>query len=238
VLTAKVPEVAPWQCPVCEILEQPYLRRLEKTWLDGKLTRDIRRAVSRKLARAHGDMTPTLALFSVDKHVDVCLRNRHRSRYARVGEQFNMLWEALHTAHKVYLNSPDMFNAQGYSNLVKQLRGLMADLDKVQNASELGEDLTRLAINPLIRALTNTLIAEAGRLKEDLTQYVDEDRVEKMVNGMVRRIATPFKRAAQSTHDQILDILSARDKNRASAVRGGPAKKRSTGKKTPLRVVK
>jgi hypothetical protein len=131
-----------------------------------------------------------------------------------------------------------MFSATSYAGFVKQLRGLLADLDKVQNAAELGEDLTRLAINPLVRSLTNSIISEMGRLKEELGQHVPESVSERLTNEVVTRIATPFKRAAQQAGEELESALAARDKNRVSAVAGKKAMKRSTGKKTPLRVVK
>lgn len=237
-------EVPPWRCPICDLLPESLLSKVEVTWAEGRLDRPRRIGLARRLIGAgfdkHGDppQQRQRALMAVDRHVDVCLLNQHRSRYARVSEQFDMLWEALHTAHRVYLAAPDMFSATSYAGFVKQLRGLLQDLDKVQNAHELGEDLTRLAVNPLVRSLTNTIISEAGRLKEDLTQHVDEDITERLVNGFITRIAPQFKRSAELAHEEIENALAARDKNRVAAVSGKKAMKRSTGKKTPLRLVK
>jgi hypothetical protein len=214
---------------------------VEVTWAEGKLDHPRKLSLARYLLKRSPSpdaQSVAGAVEVIDRHVDVCLQNQHRSRYARVAEQFNMLWEALHTAHRVYVSSPDMFSATSYAGFVKQLRGLLADLDKVQNAAELGEDLTRLAINPLVRSLTNTLISEMGRLKEELGQHVPESVAERLTNEAVTRIATPFKRAAQTAGEEIESALAARDKNRVSAVAGKKAMKRSTGKKTPLRVVK
>lgn len=234
-------EVPPWRCPLCDLLPEKVLRRVEVTWAEGRLDHPRKLSLARYLLRKHANAdahTVAGAMEAIDRHVDVCLQNANRSRYARVAEQFNMLWEALHVAHRVYVGSPDMFSATSYAGFVKQLRGLMADLDKVQNAAELGEDLTRLAINPLVRTLTNTIISEMGRLKEELSQHVPETVADRMTNEVVARIATPFTRAAHTAGEEIEATLAARDKNRVAAVSGRKAMKRSTGKKTPLRVVK
>ena len=232
-------EVPPWRCPVCDLLPETLLRKVEVTWLDSKLDRPRKLTLARRLIKAGLGDDVGAAVEAIDRHVDVCLRNQHRSRYARVTEQFNMLWEALHVAHRVYLSNPDMFSATSYAGFVKQLRGLLGDLDKVQNAAELSQDLVRIAVNPMVRALTNAIISESGRLKEDLGQRIPEADADRLINEFVKRIATPFSRAARVAGEGIESTLAARDKNRVGAVVGKPpAKRRSTGKKTPLRVVK
>jgi hypothetical protein len=171
----------------------------------------------------------------IDRHVEVCLTNIHRSRYARAIAQYNMLWDALAQAHRCYMASPDSWNAQAYSQFVHQLRGLLGDLDKIQDASEIADDLTALALNPLVRRLTNVLISEAGRLKEDILQYqVPPDAVDRVVGTFIRRIAPAFSDATMEARDLIEDTLGARDKARGK----GKPMKRSSGRKTPLRVVK
>jgi len=230
-------DVPPWRCVVCDLLPEPFLRRVEVAWLSGQLTVERRNALAKMLTK-RGVHNPSFAHEAVQRHLDVCLFNRNRSRYARTAEQFNLLWDALRTAHNVYQSNPDMFNATAYAGFVKQLRGLLQDLDKIQNAAELSEEITGLALNPLVRNLTNVIISESGRLKEELLGRIPEHDVERIMSSFIERSGVEFKRAAETAYASLLDVLAARDHNRASAVRGHPKKKRSTGKKTPLRLVK
>jgi len=162
---------------------------------------------------------------------------RHRSRYARVATAFDKLWEALDLAHETYMSDPSMYQATGYQGLLKQLRALMVDLENTQNADELGADLTQYAVNPMITAITNAVISEAGGLKDDLTAKFDEVEAERLVGDFVRRLAKHFSSASRTAHDRILEVLSARDKNRQKAS-GGPGRpKKPQGKHGNLRAV-
>ena len=162
---------------------------------------------------------------------------KHASRYARVSKAFDMLWAAIDLAHDTYMDAPTMYNGTSYQGLLKQLRALMVDLENTQNATELGADLTQYAVNPMITAITNALISEAGGLKEDLTAKFDDSEAERMVSDFIKRLAKHFTGAANVAHDRIMDTLSARDKNRMKAA-GGPGRpKKPQGKHGNLRAV-
>jgi uncharacterized protein YejL (UPF0352 family) len=135
------------------------------------------------------------------------------------------------------MSDPSMYNGTSYQGLLKQLRALMVDLDNVQNSDELSADLTQYALNPMITALTNAVISEAGGLKEDLTAKFDDSEAERLVGDFVRRLSQHFTQAAKIAHDRIRDTLSARDKNRQTAA-GGPGRpKKPQGKHANLRAV-
>ena len=237
----------PWQCAACTHLSPKWLSRLEVAFLDGGLKPRQREKVARVLLGAmHGpsvcqswddDEKRAMLVIGgelIDRHLQVCLTNAHRSRYARAVAQYNMLWDALSIAHREYKANPDSWNAQAYTQMVHQLRGLLSDLDKIQDATEIADDLTTLALNPLVRRVTNTIISEAGRLKEDLLQHkLSQEVVDRIVGSFIRRIAPSFSDATLEARDLIEDTLGAKDK-----ARGRKAMKRSSGRKTPLRIVK
>jgi hypothetical protein len=155
---------------------------------------------------------------------------KHSSRYARVGRAFDLLWEAIDLAHETYMAAPTMYNGTSYQGLLKQLRALMVDLENVQNSKELGDDLVQFAVNPMITAITNAVISEAGSLREDLEAKFDEPEAERLVADLVKRLASHFTRASRVAHDRIMDTLSARDKNRLKAA-GGPGRPKKPGGK-------
>jgi len=211
-------------CPLCDQLSKDQLQLVEVAWLKGELPHTI--------AEREGIDPSDLA-----RHVHRCLMTRHRSRYARVGVAFDKLWQALDLAHETYMADPSMYQATGYQGLLKQLRALMVDLENTQNADELGADLTQYAVNPMITAITNAVISESGGLKDDLTAKFDEVEAERLVGDFVRRLAKHFTQASQTAHDRIMEVLSARDKNRQKAS-GGPGRpKKPQGKHGNLRAV-
>lgn len=212
------------KCPLCQALTKAQLHVVEEAWLSGRSAEAI--AADRGLDEE-----------MVDRHVRRCLMGRHRSRYARVARAFDMLWEAIDTAHETYLADPTMYNGTSYQGLVKQLRALMVDLENVQNADELVGDITQYALNPMIKSLTHSIISEAGSLKEDLTAKFDDSEAERLVGDFVRRLTQHFTRANQNAHTRIADVLAARDQNRLKAS-GGPGRpNKPKGKHANLRAV-
>jgi hypothetical protein len=173
----------------------------------------------------------------VARHLHQCLSTTSESRYTRVARAFDLLWQAIDVAHVTYMSKPDMYNGTAYQALLKQLRALMVDLENVQNSDELVADITQYALNPLITQITQSVISEAGSLKEDLTAKFDDSEAERLVGDFVRRLASHFKRASEIAHERITDTLGARDKNRVKAS-GGPGRpKKPQGKHANLRAV-
>lgn len=212
------------RCTLCEALSKDQLSSVEVAFLEGEPANTI--------AEREGIDPRELA-----RHVHRCLMTRHRSRYARVGRAFDLLWEAIDLAHETYMSDPSMYNGTSYQGLLKQLRALMVDLENVQNSEELGADLVQFALNPMIKSLTNSIISEAGSLREDMTAKFDEVEAERLVADFVTRLTQHFTRASQQAHDRIMDTLSARDKNRLKAS-GGPGRpKKPGGKHANLRAV-
>ena len=214
----------PGGCVLCATETPAVVGAVEKAWNSGRLADSIASDLG-------------LPATIVDSHIHQCLMSRTFSRYARVSLAFDLLWQAIDVAHRTYMADPSMYNATGYQGLVKQLRALMVDLDNVQNADELADDITQYALNPLVTTLTNALISEAGSLKEDLTARYDETEAERLVGDMLRRVAQHFTEASRTAHERIKDTLSARDKNRIKAA-GGPGRpKGPSGKHANLRAV-
>jgi len=211
-------------CSLCSQLSKDQLHAVEEAFLKGELPYSI--------AEQHG-----LAEREVARHVHRCLMTRHRSRYARVATAFDKLWAAIDLAHETYMADPSMYNGTSYQGLLKQLRALMVDLENVQDSSELAADIVQYALNPMIKALVNSVVSEAGSLREDMTAKFDEQEAERLVGDFVRRLTQHFTRASQTAHDRIADTLSARDKNRVKAS-GGPGRpKKPQGKHGNLRAV-
>jgi hypothetical protein len=212
------------RCAICDRLSKDQLHVVEEAFLN-----DVEYlAIAEQL-----DLDPV----ELAQHVHRCLMTRHTSRYARVSRAFDLLWEAIDLAHATYMADPSMYNGTSYQGLLKQLRALMVDLENVQNSQELGSDLTQFALNPMITALTNAVISEAGSLREDLTAKFDEVEAERLVGDFVRRLAQHFTRASQTAHERVMDTLMARDKNRIKAA-GGPGRpKKPQGKHGNLRAV-
>lgn len=211
-------------CAICEALPKDKLHAVEVAFLEGE--------PGTVIAEREGLDPRELA-----QHVHRCLMTRHSSRYARVGRAFDLLWEAIDLAHQTYMREPSMYNGTSYQGLLKQLRALMVDLDNVQNSDELVADIVQYALNPMIKALINAVISEAGSLREDMTAKFDESEAERLVADFVTRLSQHFTRASQTAHDRIADTLSARDKNRLKAS-GGPGRpKKPQGKHGNLRAV-
>jgi hypothetical protein len=156
----------------------------------------------------------------IDHHVRVCVRGKEDSRYTRVAAQFDQLWTALDLAHSVYMDDPSMFNANAYTALTRELRGCLMDLNKVQSADEVADEIVATALNPMTKKFTTAIITEASRLKEDLLTKFTEEDADKMVNSFVERLAVQIQDAVPYARDRVADALSARDKNRKKALQG------------------
>lgn len=211
-------------CVLCATETPAVVAAVGKAWNSGKLADHIASDLG---------LTSTI----VDVHIHRCLMSSTFSRYSRVACAFDRLWQAIDLAHRTYMSDPSMYNGTSYQGLLKQLRALMVDLDNVQNANELADDITQYALNPLVTSLTNALISEAGSLKEDLTARYDEVEAERLVGDLLRRVAQHFTEASRTAHERILDTLSARDRNRTKAA-GGPGRpSKPRGKHANLRAV-
>ena len=236
------------ECKVCHILGPDELDQVEVAWLGGADALKLARVWHARLRGVKGEVadleiTPEdLVLVrdgtvdAIDHHIRVCLFTRHRSRYARVSEAFDALYRALDVAHRAYMAEPTRSNALSYQALGGELRALLTDLDKVQNAAELADDLVAWALNPLIQSLTQTIIRELGSVKEELTHHMHADDADRILKGTVERIGPLFKAATVTARDKCVEVLSAKDKNRAGAM-GSPAGK-SQNKRGNLRAVK
>jgi hypothetical protein len=212
------------KCTICQGLSKEQLHAVEVAFLEGEPGTGI----AERLGLDDREMA---------RHLHRCLMTKHRSRYARVSRAFDLLWEAIDLAHETYMAAPTMYNGTSYQGLLKQLRALMVDLENVQNSEELGADLVQFALNPMIKALINAVISEAGSLREDMTAKFDENEAERLVADFVTRLTQHFSRASTTAHDRIMDTLSARDKNRLKAS-GGPGRpKKPQGKHGNLRAV-
>lgn len=189
------------ECVLCAELPPKLLEKIERAWLREKTAKQIGK---------HYNIPHEL----VEIHIRRCLYNKHRSRFQRVSTSFDNLWEALDVAHEHYMKSPSTFTAQAYQGFVNQLRGLLADLEKIQNAPEVAAEIVRVAVNPLIRKLTDAIILESSALKEDISIKFGELESEKMIKSYVKRVGIVFGEAVKDTQSQIESVLSAKDKNR------------------------
>lgn len=221
------------RCELCKVLCPEALTAVGEAWLNGATVRQIaaREGVAAGVVRWEQlGLDKDRAEALVERHVQVCLYNQHRSRYQRLGTQFDMLWEAINVAHAQYLAQPNMYNGTAYQALCKQLRQTLVDLENVQNASELADDLVRLCLNPMIKGVTNSLISELGSLREDLGAKFSEGEAERMVNDLATRLGAHFKQQSERAHDRIIDLMEARDRNRSKAATGKGSHKLKGGK--------
>jgi len=221
------------RCELCKVLSPDALAHVEEAWLSSATVRQIaaREGVASGVVRWDQlGMDNNRAEALIERHVQVCLYNKHRSRYQRLGTQFDMLWEAINVAHAQYLATPNMYNGTAYQALCKQLRQTLVDLENVQNASELADDLVRLCLNPMIKGVTNSLITELGSLREDLGAKFSEAEADRMVNDLATRLGTHFKQQSERAHDRIIDMMEARDRNRSKAATGKGSHKLRGGK--------
>jgi hypothetical protein len=187
--------------------------KVDKAWKRGK--------TSEQIARHYG-----LPFVVVDTHVRRCLINKHRSRYQRLALVFDRLYRATELAADVYDASPNNWNAQSYQGFAHQLRGLQLDLDRIQNAGELTDELLEFAVDPLVLSLTQALVVESRILRDAIGPRLGEKEAMHQVTEFLNRVKDTYRTATEEARKRIRSILSARESNRARAVAAEPPRER------------
>lgn len=161
------------------------------------------------------------------------LVNKYSSRYERITLIFDNLFEAAETAHQVYLAAPTNSASMAYTSIVNSIRGAMVDLDNVQDNQELADDILKLALNPLVKKVTQCLIDELGSFKEEIMLRFSEDDANRISNEVATRVGSHFKTALKETTARLDTILGARDKNKRKALEGKVKKKHNHLRSVP-----
>jgi hypothetical protein len=191
-------------CFVCTALEKHELEDLKTEWLE------------------HGTDENTLAekyeidVKDIQKHLRKCLINKHRSRYERLAMVLNDIFDDIDIARKEFQADPTFHNSASYQGLIREFRGVIGDLENIQNAAELSDELTKLVLNPLTKQITQIIISEVGTFKEEISIRFGEEETDRLINELVLRIGKQFEQSLVKAHDRMEQALSARDKNRKS----------------------
>lgn len=204
------------QPDLTEILSRSLREEMEDHWLNGWS--------EEKLAQRYGH-----SVEDIRRWIKKELVNKHRSRYERITMVFDNLFAATDVAHTEFMENPSNSNSMSYTGLVNSLRGAMVDLDNVQDNRELADELLKLALNPLIRKLTQVLIDELGNFKEELMLKFEEDDADRIANDVATRCGSHFKSALDDSVRRIENILGAQDKNKRKALKGISKKKKKKG---------
>jgi len=191
-------------CFVCTALEKKDLEELKTDWLEHGTDEDV-------LAKKY-----EIDIKDIQKHLRKCLINKHRSRYERLAMVLNDIFDDIDIARKEFQADPTFHNSASYQGLIREFRGVVGDLENIQNASELSDELTKLVLNPLTKQLTQTIIGEVGTFKEELSLRFGEEETDRLINELILRVGKQFEHALVKAHDRMEQALSARDKNRKS----------------------
>jgi len=200
------------KCKVCAQLDSDKLEQLKNEWLvEGKESDDL---------AAKWGFRPKV----MHRHIRRCLFNKHRSRYDRLRVLLDEVFEDIDLAREAFRDQPTFNNSASYQGLLREFRSTLTDLEHIQNAEELGDELIDLVINPLILRMTQIIASESGSLKEDLASRVGDVEAESLVHDLVDRVKERFSEEVRGAQQRMNDALSAKDKNRQRALKGAVAK--------------
>jgi len=185
--------------------------KVDRAWKRGKTAKEI---------AAHYKVPFVV----VDTHIRRCLINRHRSRYERLRLVFDRLYRATELAADCYEASPNNWNAQSYQGFAAQLRGLQADLDRIQNAGELTDELLDMALDPFVLALTQALVVEARILRDAIGPRLGEREAAHQVSEFLNRVKDTYRTATEEARKRVRSILATRESNRTKAIVASPHK--------------
>lgn len=191
-------------CFVCTALEKNELEALKTAWLEEGTDEQV---LAEKFE---------IDVKDIQKHLRKCLINKHRSRYERLAMVLNDIFDDIDIARKEFQADPSFHNSASYQGLVREFRGVIGDLENIQNAAELSDELTKLVLNPLTKQVTQVIIAEVGTFKEELSLRFGEEETDRMIKELILRVGKQFEQALAKAHDRMEQALSARDKNRKS----------------------
>lgn len=202
--TVEKEEATSGSCRLCAKESTETLQEVEKRFLKGEEPEAIAEALELKTGR-------------VQRHIQRCLLNKHRSRYERVASIFDDTFSAIQVAKDLYMENPTSDNAYAYSSLINTLRGALQDLNAIQSGEELAEEITDMAVNPLIRGMVDRIADETNQLQSEVAPSIGEAYAKRLVDDHLERIGGLFKNLAEECHGRMVDILTARDKNRRKA---------------------
>jgi hypothetical protein len=202
-------------CALChpdDSLPVGLLAKVDKAWKQGKTPKAI----------ADHYHVPFVV---IDTHVRRCLINRHRTRYERLALVFDRLYRATDLAADCYEASPNNWNAQSYQGFAAQLRGLQIDLERIQNAGELTDELIDIAVDPFVLAVTQALVVEARILRDAIGPRIGEREAAHQVAEFLNRVKDTYRTATDEARKRIRAVLATRENNRSRTVAAEPREK-------------
>ena len=133
-------------------------------------------------------------------HVSKCIKTVEgktvgamKDRSDDLQEAYERLKEAVEVAHNEYQAEPKASNAQGYSQLVQQFRGMLLDIQNLDSPEKIASELANDVVGPLVARIITTITEEFRRTREDITQKVGPDYskvVSNVFNDSLKRVGS------------------------------------------------
>lgn len=113
---------------------------------------------------------------------------------------YERIREALEIAHNEYLADPKGSNAQGYSQLSMQFRGMLLDLQGLDSPEKIASELANDVVGPLVSRLITTLTEEFRQARENITQKTDPEYAKSIAtvfNDSLKRVGAQISKDQQ-----------------------------------------
>jgi uncharacterized small protein (DUF1192 family) len=165
-------------------------------------------------------------------HVSKCIKSGDGSvdgmadREQDLAHWYEKVKEALETAHLEYLGNPKGSNAQGYTQLLAQFRGMVIELQQLDSPEKLATELANDIVGPLVSRMITTLTEELHRTREELTQKTDSKHAQTINTGMADLLKRLGARLSMDQTEAVVKIQKRFNVEDNAAPKGkGKAKK-------------
>jgi len=174
-------------CPVCLNKDAETLEAIKSAYLDeGASAEEISSEFS-------------IPYDLIMEHLSKCITSGENKidgmndRSEDLQEVYRKVKEALDEAHITYMADSKGSNAQGYSQILMQFRGLVQDIHQLDSPEKLASELANDVVGPLVSRVITTVTEELHRLREDLTPKVGAEHSKAVSNAssdMLKRIGS------------------------------------------------
>lgn len=148
-----------------------------------------------KEERAVSDETKNQANALVDGKIEL---------YDRLENLYDILNERFQSFDKVNNHVMNANNYDGYSNITKELRSMVSDLNKMKQSEQLVKTVVGVAFSTYTTKVFQEVLKEIEKIKVVLKVYIrDRNTVDSLINGMESNIGSYFIEASKETLEAV-----------------------------------
>lgn len=187
-------------CPVCLHKDADTLNAIKSAYLDEG-------AAGEELASEFG-----IPFDLIMDHLSKCIKSGEgkvdgmQDRSTDLADKYEKLKEALDVAHTEYIAEPKASNAQGYSQLVLQFRGMILDLQNLDSPEKMASELANDVVGPLVSRIITTLTEELHRMREDLTTRVGASQAKAINTATTDTLKRVGSRLSMDQQEAVIKI--------------------------------